>query len=230
MNIGYVVAKVKISEKLNMSSPKKLASRKKLEMQLQQLDSFREPNPALEQYPITPQGASMILTIIANTYNDIQNKVVGDLGCGTGILAIGAALLGAKEVIGVDIDQKQLEIAAENAQKLNLKNKTRWIQSDIHDFSTKVDVVIQNPPFGVQSGDRGMDTIFLRKALEIAKIIYSLHKSGEKNQSYLRKFIETQNAHLDAIVPIQINLPHLYSFHRKKIYPVQIDLYRIITS
>ena len=147
-----------------MPSPKSLVSRKKLEIQLQQLESFREPNPVLEQYPITPQGAAIILTIISNTYNDIQNKVLGDLGCGTGILAIGAALLGAKEVIGVDIDPQQLEIAARNAQKLNIVNKTRWIQSDIQDFSTRVDIVIQNPPFGVQRGDRGMDTIFLKKA------------------------------------------------------------------
>ena len=59
-----------------MLSPKRLVSRKQLEMQLQQLESFREPKPALEQYPITPQGASIILTIIANTYNDIQDKIL----------------------------------------------------------------------------------------------------------------------------------------------------------
>jgi len=213
-----------------MSFSKNLVSRKKLEIQLQQLDSFQAPNPALEQYPITPQGASIVLTIIANTYNDIQNKVVCDLGCGTGILAIGAALLGAKEVIGVDIDQNQLEIAIKNAQKLSLTNKIVWIQSDIQNFSIKADIIIQNPPFGVQKGDHGIDIIFLKKALEIAKIIYSLHKSGQKNQSYIKNFIQKQNVFLDAIIPIQINLPHLYTFHRKKNYAVQIDLYRIITS
>ena len=213
-----------------MASQKRLVSRKQLEMLLQQVESFQEPKPELEQYPITPQGASMILTVIANTYDDIQDKMLADLGCGTGVLAIGAALLGAKEVIGVEIDQRQLEIAAKNAQKLNVIDKIRWIKSDIHDIALKVDVVIQNPPFGVQRADHGMDIVFLKKALESAKIIYSLHKSGEKTQVYLRKFIQNQGAILDTIVPLQINLPHLYKFHRKKNYPVQIDLYRIISS
>jgi predicted RNA methylase len=213
-----------------MASQKRLVSRKQLEMLLQQVESFQEPKPELEQYPITPQGASMILTVIANTYNDIQDKILADLGCGTGMLAIGAALLGAKEVIGVDIDQRQLEIATKNAQKLNLINKIRWIKSDIQNFSLKVDVIIQNPPFGVQRADHGMDVVFLKKALECAKIIYSLHKSGEKTHLYLRKTIQNQNAILDTIVPLQINLPHLYTFHRKKNYPVQIDLYRIISE
>ncbi len=212
-----------------MASQKRLVSRKHLEMLLQQVESFQEPKPELEQYPITPQGASIILTLIANTYSDIQNKVLGDLGCGTGVLAIGAALLGAKEVIGVEIDQRQLEIAVKNAQKLHLMHKIRWINNDIQDISLKVDVIIQNPPFGVQRADHGMDVVFLKKALESAKIIYSLHKSGEKTQVYLRKFIQHQNAILDTIVPLQINLPHLYDFHRKKSYPLQIDLYRVIS-
>jgi predicted RNA methylase len=212
-----------------MASQKRLVSRKQLEILLQQLESFQEPKPELEQYPITPQGASIILTVIANTFDDIQNNVLADLGCGTGVLAIGAALLGAKEVIGVDIDQRQLEIASKNAQKLDVIDKIRWIKSDIQDIALKVDVVIQNPPFGVQRADHGMDVVFLKKALECAKIIYSLHKSGEKTQLYLRKIIQNQNAILDTIVPLQINLPHLYEFHRKKNYAVQIDLYRIIS-
>jgi predicted RNA methylase len=215
---------------MRMASQKRLVSRKQLEMLLQQIESFQEPKPELEQYPITPQGASMILTIIANTFDDIQDKVLADFGCGTGMLAIGAALLGAKEVIGVDIDQRQLEVATRNAQKLDLMGKIRWINSDIQAVSLKVDVIIQNPPFGVQRADRGMDVVFLKKALESAKIIYSLHKSGEKTQLYLRKFIQNQNASLDTIIPLQINLPHLYQFHRKKNYPVQIDLYRIVSS
>ncbi len=38
-----------------------------------------------------------------------------DVGTGSGILAIGAARLGARRVVGVDIDPKAVEIAAENA-------------------------------------------------------------------------------------------------------------------
>lgn len=46
-----------------------------------------------------------------------------DVGTGTGILAIGAATLGAGHVIGVDIDEWSLENGIENAQKNNVREK-----------------------------------------------------------------------------------------------------------
>ncbi|TXG93510.1 MAG: 50S ribosomal protein L11 methyltransferase [Zoogloea sp.] len=47
---------------------------------------------------------------------EIQPGVsVLDYGCGSGILAIAAARLGASEVTGVDIDEKAVETAADNA-------------------------------------------------------------------------------------------------------------------
>ena len=39
-----------------------------------------------------------------------------DVGCGSGILGIAALLCGAKEAVGVDIDEKAVETAAENAE------------------------------------------------------------------------------------------------------------------
>jgi len=52
-----------------------------------------------------------------------QKKVV-DLGTGTGIFAIGAVLLGAKEVVAVEKDEDAIQIAKQKMQKilgLNLK-------------------------------------------------------------------------------------------------------------
>jgi len=43
-----------------------------------------------------------------------------DMGCGSGILSIGAMLLGADSVVAVDIEQNAVETAAENAQKNNI--------------------------------------------------------------------------------------------------------------
>jgi ribosomal protein L11 methyltransferase len=45
---------------------------------------------------------------------DHQGKKVLDVGCGTGILAIMACLLGAKEVLGFDIDEWAVENTREN--------------------------------------------------------------------------------------------------------------------
>lgn len=46
---------------------------------------------------------------------DVQGKNVLDMGCGSGILGIGAALLGAEKVLCVDIDKNATDIAAKNA-------------------------------------------------------------------------------------------------------------------
>lgn len=43
-----------------------------------------------------------------------------DLGCGSGILSIGAMLLGASEITAVDIEQNAVETAIENAVKNNI--------------------------------------------------------------------------------------------------------------
>lgn len=48
---------------------------------------------------------------------DLKGKFVIDYGCGSGILAIAAALLGAERVIGVDTDPQALEATRENARR-----------------------------------------------------------------------------------------------------------------
>ena len=53
-------------------------------------------------------------------YPHIQGKNVVDLGCGTGILSIAATLLGAKQVIGVDICNESLIHAHQNAEENGL--------------------------------------------------------------------------------------------------------------
>ncbi|HOW23690.1 MAG TPA: 50S ribosomal protein L11 methyltransferase [Sedimentibacter sp.] len=55
--------------------------------------------------------------IIKHLEKDIS---VLDLGCGSGILSIAALLLGAKECVGVDIDENSVRIAKENALLNNI--------------------------------------------------------------------------------------------------------------
>lgn len=48
---------------------------------------------------------------------DLSDATVIDYGCGSGILGIGALLLGAKKVLGVDIDPQALLATQDNAQR-----------------------------------------------------------------------------------------------------------------
>ena len=46
---------------------------------------------------------------------DLQNQQVLDFGCGSGILAIAALLLGARQAVGTDIDTQALDASRDNA-------------------------------------------------------------------------------------------------------------------
>lgn len=50
----------------------------------------------------------------------LQGRQVIDFGCGSGILAIAALLLGADRVVGTDIDPQALEASRDNAQRNQL--------------------------------------------------------------------------------------------------------------
>ncbi len=56
-----------------------------------------------------------------------------DLGTGSGILAIAALLLGAKEAVGCDIDSKAVRVAAENAGYNGIKDSFRVYAGDINE-------------------------------------------------------------------------------------------------
>ena len=54
---------------------------------------------------------------------DVTNKTVVDFGCGSGILALAALKLGAKRVIGIDIDPQALQATQENARRNNVEDR-----------------------------------------------------------------------------------------------------------
>lgn len=61
--------------------------------------------------------------MIGEMFNiDFKDKTVLDMGTGTGILAILASILGAKELTAIDIDEWSYENSIENIQKNNISN------------------------------------------------------------------------------------------------------------
>jgi ribosomal protein L11 methyltransferase len=63
----------------------------------------------------------MVETILEN---DMENKTVLDMGCGTGILGILASMKGAKKVTAIDIDEWSFNGANENAALNHIVNMT----------------------------------------------------------------------------------------------------------
>ena len=66
------------------------------------------------------ETTSMMLEVILE--NDMHNRSVLDMGCGTGILGILASMRGAQKITAIDIDEWSFKGASENAQINHIKN------------------------------------------------------------------------------------------------------------
>jgi putative methylase len=204
---------------------RRLVRRLDLERVLQQAEPHPSPKASLEQYPIPVEVASEILFLAGHMNDDIVGKTVADLGCGSGRLAIGAAFLGAREAVGIDIDRSAVKKAQENAEKLSVKTKLNWVVGDIDVLRGKFNTALLNPPFGVQR--RTADRRFILKALALASRVYSLHKGGETNRAFIKRFIESNGGKVTSIFQMKLNIPKMFKFHTERRHEVDVDLYRI---
>ncbi|OKY26952.1 50S ribosomal protein L11 methyltransferase [Thalassotalea sp. PP2-459] len=74
---------------------------------------------------------------------DLTGKTVVDFGCGSGILSLAALKLGAKEVIGIDIDPQALQASKENAKRNGVEKRlSLYLPQD--QPTLKADIVVAN--------------------------------------------------------------------------------------
>jgi putative methylase len=197
---------------------------KQLEILLQKIPKPAIPVPQLEQYMTTaPIAADIIFT--AYQWGDIGNKTVVDLGCGTGIFSVGAIYMGAKKVLGFDID-KNIITAAKKYAKTNALPITYTVK-DVTAVDTTCDTVLMNPPFGAQKSDNKADRKFLKKAFEISSVIYSLHL--KKTIFFLEKMINALDGEITYQKEYAFPIKWMFEFHTKEVVKYDVILLRIIT-
>jgi putative methylase len=197
-------------------------SKRQLEIQLGKLKTLQAPKLGLEQYPVSPEVAAELLYMAGFEHPDLPGEVI-DLGTGSGRLAIGASMMGSRKVVGVDIDKRAIALARENAMAAGVQ--VEWAVSDIDEIEGKYDTVIMNPPYGTRSPH--LDVRFLERSFELAPVSYSIHKSSTRE--FLKRVIARKGRKVDALRSMSLDIPHLFSFHRKKWEKVKVDLYRIIS-
>ena len=84
------------------------------------------------------------------TEQDLDNKIVIDYGCGSGILGVAALLLGAKQVYAVDIDPQAVLATNQNAARNHIEGQLQaFLPDDFRAFCTEhnlagVDVMVAN--------------------------------------------------------------------------------------
>jgi ribosomal protein L11 methyltransferase len=74
---------------------------------------------------------------------DMTESTVVDFGCGSGILGIAALKLGAKRVVGIDIDPQALLASQDNANRNNVGEKIELYLPE-HQPQLQADVVLAN--------------------------------------------------------------------------------------
>jgi len=94
----------------------------------------------------THETTSLCLKLMEKYLGDTpEDKKVLDVGCGSGILAIGAALLGSRDILGIEIDQDAVDVAIENVELNQVSDAVKVIQGDLtKGIDYKGDIIVAN--------------------------------------------------------------------------------------
>jgi putative methylase len=207
-----------------------------LKILLSKLDAVDDPDVQLEQYQTPPDIAAELLHQAALAGG--LDGTVTDLGCGNGILALGAAVLSAEQVYATDIDEEAVAVAKKNKklleEELDRELPVTFAAQHVQHVEQDVDTVVMNPPFGLQRGNEKANKRFLEKAFDIAGTVYALlHQSADKRdetRDHLRTFADQHAFDTQILKWFPFPLPAAYSFHEKEREEIKVDLYRFATQ
>lgn len=95
-------------------------------------DLVIEIDPGMAFGTGTHETTSLCMKLMEKYFGEFgENVKVLDVGCGSGILSIAASLLGAGEVLGVEIDKDAVQVARENVQLNKCDDNVRVIEGDL---------------------------------------------------------------------------------------------------
>lgn len=191
-----------------------------MERALQSLERIPRPAAASEQYA-TPAPIAAEVLYLAHGRGDLAGCSVVDLGCGNGILAIGAKLLGAARVVGVDSDPAAIGVARRNARHANAT--VEWRLADVRAVHDVFDTVVMNPPFGAQA--RHADRPFLDAALAMGSVVYTFLNGTAED--FVRRRVETSGGRITERLEYAFPIPHLFPFHRESSRKLAVILFRV---
>jgi putative methylase len=193
-----------------------------LERRLERLETFAQPRLELEQYP-TPAPLAARLLHTARLQGDVEGRTVVDLGAGTGVLSIGAALAGARRVVALEIDRNALRIASRNERTVvdhgdgstrEVTLPVEWVHADAARPplpASDEPVVVTNPPFGARDENDGADRAFLETARRVAGVSYSIHNAGSLD--FLESFAADHDGRVTHAFEAELALGRTFDFH-----------------
>lgn len=96
---------------------------------LQPGDRIIEIDPGMAFGSGTHETTSMCLELLEDAMHGGESVI--DVGTGSGILAIGAAMLCAKDVLAIDIDPVAVRVAKENIEHNHLSDRVRAVEGNL---------------------------------------------------------------------------------------------------
>ncbi|MDZ5811669.1 METTL5 family protein [Halorubrum sp. AD140] len=204
-----------------------MASKRSLATKLGVVAGFEEPRVALEQYPTPPDLAAHVVHL-ADLHGDVDGRTVLDLGAGTGMLALAAALRGPARVFGVELDRAALATATANQRRVAASAPVHWIQADATRLPLDVPdpvTVVMNPPFGAQDGNRNADRGFLATASRVATVSYSVHNAGSRE--FVEAFAADNGGEVTHAFAVDFAVDAQFDHHAEDSRELDAEVYRI---
>jgi putative methylase len=204
-----------------------MATKSELTQQLGVVAGFDDPRVDLEQYRTPPELAAHLVHT-ADLHGDVEGRTVVDLGCGTGMLALGASLRGPRAVIGVDVDRDALATARANERRVASTSAVSWVRGDATAAPLcpgGVTTVLMNPPFGAQTGNEHADRAFLETAARIASVSYSIHNAD--SAEFVRAFAADNAGDVTHAFGAEFELPRQFEFHAEDSRTLETEVFRV---
>lgn len=201
-----------------------------LERWLDGIPGHPDPKASFEQYR-TPSAVAAALLGACHADGALQNRRVLDLGCGTGVFALGARFLGAATVLGVDVDGPAIDLARSTASAMGLD--VAFETHDVRDWTPEArwDTVLMNPPFGAQRANRHGDRPFYDAAL------HALVPGGscwflaqENSERFLAAFLQSKKVAVEKVASWDYPLVASQEFHREQARLVRVGGYKFVKA
>ena len=189
------------------------------------LEGFSRPRVQLEQYSTDSHVASRLVYLIETKFCAIRDKIILDLGCGTGVLSFTSSIFEPLILFSVDIDSDVFPVFKRNfSHAKDYYKEEPFIECIIANATSiskfiriSFDTTITNPPFGTKNNS-GIDNSFVTSGLEVSNSVFSMHKSSTRNY-----FLKKKGGSL--LAQISFKIPNQFHFHKSKESFVDVDLF-----
>jgi ribosomal protein L11 methyltransferase len=112
--------------------------------------------------------------------------IVLDFGCGSGILGISAAVLGAKYVLAIDLDPIAVEESIRNAEINNVRSVVKVLHGSLEGVRGKFDLVLAN----IVTDELLRDVEGIKCVLEEGGMVVVSGISEAKRELVIARFVE----------------------------------------